>query len=54
MFRPRSIGRNPQEKLAVRAVRSEPVSGHFPDKQGKNREFSKFWAEATVSFGLTY
>ncbi len=30
--------------LVVRAVSSDPVSPEFPVKQGKNREFSRFWA----------
>ncbi len=30
-----------EKRVVVDAVSSEPVSGEFPDKQGKNREFSQ-------------
>ncbi len=47
----RTDGSNParffcyiKDLLAVQAVSSEPVSPEFPDKRGKNREFSRFWA----------
>jgi hypothetical protein len=35
-----------EEWVVVDAVSSEPVSGNFPVKQGKNREFLRIWADS--------